>query len=87
MSSETESSTFIGQTHLACYLQYEEFVKSIIGSKEIDSHTTEVTELIWIDSIWELLKDVISEKRPIPHNMHKLTVLYKVNTYIKDNRY
>ena len=85
MSSKTKSVTFIGNTHLDCFVQYEALVKSLTVSKEIDTHSREITEVIWVDSIWELIENTMSEKNPHLHSM--LTVLYKVNTYIKDNRY
>jgi hypothetical protein len=84
VGNETKIAIFVGDTHLACYQQYEELVKHVANRKEIDAHTVEVTKLVSLDLIWETIKDIVSEKNPHLHNMHKLVVLYWVNTYNKD---
>jgi hypothetical protein len=80
MTGNAKSVTFTGDTPLSCYLQYEKFVDSINARNKIDNHTTEITEVIKLESIWSVLKHVVSTTVPHPHDIHKLIIIYKVNT-------
>ena len=73
---ESADVTIISRQPLKDKVKQHEDSESSVGN--------EVTKLVSLDLIWETIKDIVSEKNPHLHNMHKLVVLYWVNTYNKD---